>query len=277
MEIDGVQHALSMRPTDPLPTRTLVALRFATAHHLIGAGCDTYACAARVLVERFDATPCAALGRADVVFVSVSEACWIALHLRAAGARYTALPFDWNVLPLASVVAALRDEHGFERFLDDARFARPTTRIIVDDDHSGDDGGAEVLEGRVTVPAYSPRSGVLFVHDFESGNTTELARVRAKYARRGERLRALLAQREAHVYLITSPLSPNEWQRGVFDELGVGDVEARFGARAYTRAARELRELFDERQNVHVINESEAVALLEAAGIPAWKPGRTCL
>ena len=261
----GQTLSLSLRPADPLPTRVLHALRFATAHNLdTGAGCSDVRCVARALVEQLDRTACAKLRRANVEFVSVGEACWLALGLRKAGARTTAFPFDWNIVPLSAVALLLRSEFG--GFLEDVRFGAPKQRIlVVDEDARG--AAVDIIEDHLIVPAWSERARVLFVHDFVNGSAAELASVREKYGRRVARLGALLQQRETHVYLVERPISLNEWQTAVLDELGVNHT-ALFNAEAYQTARRELIDWFADRTNIHLIDEGEAIALLEVLDIP---------
>ena len=262
--IESVSLSLSLRPADPLPTRMLHALRFATAHNLdTGAGCDDVRCVARALVDQVDRTACAKLRRANVEFVSVGEACWLALGLRSSGARTTAFPFDWNVAPLSAMAQLLRSDFG--GFLEDVRFGSPKKRILVDEESSG--RPETTFFDHLIIPAWSERARVLFVHDFEHGSAAELASVRAKYERRAARLGALLAQNETHVYLVERPITLNDWQLSVLDELGVNHT-ALFNAEAYTTARRELVDYFADRPNVHVIDEGEAIALLGALEIP---------
>ena len=261
----GQTLSLSLRPADPLPTRILHALRFATAHNLdTGAGCDDVRCVARALVDQVDRTACAKLRRANVEFVPIGEACWLALGLRSSGARTTAFPFDWNVAPLSAMAQLLRSDFG--GFLEDVRFGSPKKRILVDEESSG--RPETTFFDQLIIPAWSERARVLFVHDFEHGSAAELASVRAKYERRAARLGALLAQNETHVYLVERPITLNDWQLSVLDELGVNHT-ALFNAEAYTTARRELVDYFADRPNVHVIDEGEAIALLGALEIPA--------
>ena len=260
----GQTLSLSLRPADPLPTRILHALRFATAHNLdTGAGCDDFGCVARALVDQVDRTACAKLRRANVEFVSVGEACWLALGLRSSGARTTAFPFDWNIAPLSAMTQLLRSDFG--GFLEDVRFSSPKQRILVDEDSSG--AGVDIIQDHLIIPAWSERARVLFVHDFENGSAAELASVRAKYERRAARLGALLAQNETHVYLVERPITLNDWQTMVLDELGVNHT-ALFNAEAYTAARSELVGHFADRPNVHIIDEGEAIALLGTLEIP---------
>ena len=262
--IESVSLSLSLRPADPLPTRMLHALRFATAHNLdTGAGCDDVRCVARALVDQVDRTACAKLRRANVEFVPIGEACWLALGLRSSGARTTAFPFDWNVATLSAMAQLLRSDFG--GFLEDVRFGSPKKRILVDEESSG--RPETTFFDHLIIPAWSERARVLFVHDFEHGSAAELASVRAKYERRAARLGALLAQNETHVYLVERPITLNDWQLSVLDELGVNHT-ALFNAEAYTTARRELVDYFADRPNVHVIDEGEAIALLGALEIP---------
>ena len=145
---------------------------------------------------------------------------------------------------------------------DSTRFGAPTSRAYVDDQSDA----VSPLEFREVVPAYCATTQVLLPHDLAMGDADEIEHTRAKYARRFQRLRALLfEQNETSVYLVHErQLERNAWQKAVYLELDVDD-DALFGdASDYDAAVRGLVALFAGCcAHVHVTSRSEAIAMLD--------------
>ncbi|KAJ1446134.1 hypothetical protein M885DRAFT_578112 [Pelagophyceae sp. CCMP2097] len=247
------------RPGDAFAARLARAETFADAHGLnLGGGCASSKCAAALLVEAADRTVCAALLCAGVAFVSVGFTCLAASVLLHNGARGAAFPFDWNVLLLdavnAAVSCALRADDAGTRA--EEWFAQ--LRIDRTDDWAASDGGVE-------------RNRRLTGHFLDAADAGDRARVVAKYARRYRRLARLLRRGGGpRVYLVLHPGDEEgeevltAWQRRVFANVGIDDdalFDAVFGKRARDVAA--LRSLVADRPHVSVVDLSEALQIIK--------------
>ena len=138
--------------------------------------------------------------------VPIDQDCTISHRLRARGLRATALPFDWNVTPLASAVALLEDDFATFLLPDSLVYLPPVPRMLFDESN-----GALKISNEIITPVLCRRHGILFPHDFSARGRDEFDAVREKYQRRIERLRALLAS-DAPIRFLAHSTRLHDWQ-----------------------------------------------------------------
>ncbi|KAJ1452293.1 hypothetical protein M885DRAFT_527317 [Pelagophyceae sp. CCMP2097] len=292
VDVDEMKLMFMDGPIDSYEERLQRAKRFAVDFNLqFGGGCADADCAAALIVAAVDATACAKLLRAGVVFIPVGLSCAAAYALRDSDARGAAFPFDWNISPLDAVndaiSCALRNGTCAADWFSHLRFDSAS----IGGDSFTLSSGLGIVESDTdffqtnVVPALADVSGhfgkarVLFPHDFLEAHFVhggydfeELERVVSKYDRRFRRLARLLRRGggPAVYFVVQQKVSMdavgdrgfNEWQRTVLDNFGV-DKEAFTGAATFARDVDTLKSIVSDLPHVRVVDVAGAYEIID--------------
>jgi hypothetical protein len=163
---------------------------------------------------------------AATTYIPLGQDCTISHRLRARGLRAAALPFDWNVTPLASAVALL--ETDFASFLepDALIYLPPVPRMLFTET----DGELKISDEFIT-PVVCRRHRMLFPHDFSARGVADFPEVREKYLRRIQRLRELLRS-PAPICFLAHDAELNPWQLQQYKSAGYPAPKTRASERA---------------------------------------------
>lgn len=144
------------------------------------------------------------------IYIPLGNDCSVAHFLRKENLRNFALPFDWNVTPLKSVVMLI--ENKFEDFLDPVNliYEEPCQRLLFKEKKD-----LEIKEDIIT-PVICRKYEMLFPHDFSVKGLDDLALVKDKYLKRIIRFQKLMNDRNTIIVFVVADSKLNIWQNDIF-------------------------------------------------------------
>lgn len=146
-------------------------------------------------------------------YISLGYNCDGATWLRNNQLRDGAMPFDWAVTPIRSVIKHF--ENDFTEWMLDENliYNPPAERKLM----LNDDTGETVRD--MTTPVVDKKYGTLYPHDF--GVEYDINEVRAKYRRRIDRMKELFADKNNKFVFVMHEGNIHEYQVKQFEIAGV--------------------------------------------------------
>ena len=142
--------------------------------------------------------------------IPLGSDCFVTHQLRARNLRFEALPFDWNVTPIQSVISLL--ESNFVVFLSFKNLVfLPSCRKLF----FKEDGLDTELTNEIVTPVVCRKHRMLFPYDFSAAGKVVYEEVAQKYNRRISRFREL-CNSCLSILFVGHNGQLNEWQQKQF-------------------------------------------------------------
>jgi hypothetical protein len=143
--------------------------------------------------------------------VPLGSDCFVTHQLRAKQLRSEALPFDWNVTPIQTVMSLFASSFRGFLSLNSLIFLPPTRRLLFEED-----GLNVTISNDIITPVVCRKYNMLFPHDFPVEGEAVYDEIIKKYHRRINRLQELCLGDLPILFVAHNGLL-NEWQKKQFD------------------------------------------------------------